>query len=204
MCDPATFDLQASVPAGWSGTLSASSIVLAPGAQGQRLLTVRSALGAPDGDGTIAVTASDGTESAHGGAASAVYAVDGTAPTPPSGLSATIRKKTQVDLLWIASSDGGAGVATYRVLRNGALVATTSSTSWLDRGTTTGQTYDYSVTAVDGAGNESGPSNTVRVTIGGSTGGTGSKEVCTDGLDNDSDGKIDCSDSDCSRHRSCR
>ena len=204
MCDASTFDLSTSVPAGWSGTLSSSSVVLAPGAQGQRTLTVRSALGAPDGDGAIAVTAGDGTESAHAGAASAVYAVDGTAPSSPAGLTATIRRKSQVDLLWIASSDGGSGVATYRVLRNGALLATTSSTSWLDRGTTTGQTYDYSIVAVDGAGNGSAPSNTARVTIGSSTSGTGTKEVCTDGLDNDADGKIDCSDSDCSRNRSCR
>ena len=202
VCDPSTFDLSASVPAGWSGTLSGAALVLAPGAQGQRTLTVRSAATAADGDGAVGVAVNDASESTHGGSGSAIYAVDGTAPSAPASLAATIRRKTQVDLLWIAAQDGGSGVATYRVFRNGTLLATTSSTSWLDRGTTSGQSYDYLVTALDGAGNESGPSNTVRVTIGSST--SGSKEICTDGLDNDADGRIDCSDSDCSRSRSCR
>jgi len=202
VCEPSAFDLSASVPTGWSGTLSGASLVLAPGEQGQRTLTARSALEATDGDGSIEVAAHDASESTHGGSGSAIYAVDGTAPSAPTSLAAAIRRKTDVELLWIAAQDDGSGVASYRVLRNGSLVATTSSTTWIDRDTTSSQTYDYLVAALDGVGNESGPSNTARVTIGGTRGG--SKEICTDGLDNDADGRIDCADSDCARSRNCR
>lgn len=40
---------------------------------------------------------------------------------------------------------------------------------------------------------------------GGSTGGVeGKGNTCSDGLDNDGDGQVDCSDSDCSRNKQCR
>jgi fibronectin type 3 domain-containing protein len=183
----------------FSATLSGTSLVLAAGAQGQRTVTVRSPIAISDGDSSIGLTVADPAAGAHGGSGAAVYAVDATPPSTPSSLTATKRGKTQIDLLWIGSQDNGSGVGSYRVFRNGALLATTATTSYSDRSSTSG-TYTYVVRAVDLAGNESGSSNTA--TVGSTT--SGAKEICTDGLDNDLDGRIDCSDSDCARARNCR
>jgi fibronectin type 3 domain-containing protein len=76
-----------------------------------------------------------------------------------------------VDLNWDAGT--GSGVVGYNVYRlsvsggpyskiNSALDA---STTYTDNTVTSGQTYYYVTTAVDGSGNESGYSNQVRAVI---------------------------------------
>ncbi len=63
-----------------------------------------------------------------------------------------------------ASSDDVA-VAGYRVTRNGTVLpGTVAGTAFADQGLAAG-TYTYSVTAFDGAGNVSGPSNSASVTV---------------------------------------
>lgn len=91
---------------------------------------------------------------------------DSTAPTAPADLTATGGTR-MVSLSWSASEDtGGSGVATYRVHRKASLsgsfkvIAETSTTSYTDKRVKKGKTYWYQITAVDGAGNESLPSNT--------------------------------------------
>jgi chitodextrinase len=83
-------------------------------------------------------------------------------PSAPPGLSANAGD-TQVSLAWGASSDSG-GVAGYEVFRNGAQIAKTSATGFVDQGLTDGVSYSYYVTAYDTAGNASSPSNSVSAT----------------------------------------
>jgi chitodextrinase len=92
---------------------------------------------------------------------------DSTAPSAPAGLSSTSHDETTVALEWDASTDsGGSGVTEYIVYVDGSedhrLDAETTATtvSGLSPGTMT----EFAVTATDGAGNESPPSNAVSVT----------------------------------------
>ena len=91
------------------------------------------------------------------------------APTPPSApanLAASTSGSGQVNLSWTASIPGAAPVSGYQVSRNGAVIATTSgaAVTYTDATASPGVTYNYAVSAVDTAGNVSGPSNTVSVT----------------------------------------
>jgi fibronectin type 3 domain-containing protein len=82
---------------------------------------------------------------------------DVSAPTVPTGLAATARFGTHVHLEWNASSDD-TGVVSYRVRRDGGLVATVPGTAYDDFTTAVATAYAYTVTAVDGAGRESAAS----------------------------------------------
>ncbi len=77
-------------------------------------------------------------------------APDVTAPTVPTGLAAT-PAATEVALTWNAATDSGSGVAGYRVFRDGVEIATTAATSYTDIGLAYDTSYDYTVTAYDGA-----------------------------------------------------
>jgi hypothetical protein len=88
---------------------------------------------------------------------------DTTAPIAPGGLTASLAGST-ANLGWTASTDG-VGVAGYRVSRNGAALAgMVAGTTFADSGLAVG-TYTYTVSAVDAAGNVSGPSNSASVTV---------------------------------------
>jgi fibronectin type 3 domain-containing protein/lysophospholipase L1-like esterase len=93
---------------------------------------------------------------------------DTTAPTAPFGLKAA-SAKAKINLSWSGSTDaGGSGLAGYIVWRSTAgasgpftAVATTASTSYSDTTVASKASYWYQVTAFDGAGNQSQPSNVV-------------------------------------------
>ena len=88
---------------------------------------------------------------------------DTTAPTPPTGLTATLTGDSAT-LRWGASSDN-VGVVGYRIARNGAtLPGTVGGTTFTDPGLPAG-TFSYTVVAVDAAGNVSGASNSASVTV---------------------------------------
>ena len=84
-------------------------------------------------------------------------------PSPPTNLTATPLSATRLNLAWTASTDNGT-VADYKVTRDGAQIATTTSNSYSDNGLAPDTTHTYSVQAVDAAGNISNPSNTLVVT----------------------------------------
>jgi hypothetical protein len=99
------------------------------------------------------------------GALLATGAVDLDPPAPPTGLQVTGEGSAQVSLSWNAPS----GAAAYNVYRspvtgggflkaNGAPL---TGTSFTDTGLRNARTYYYVVRALDGPGNESGPSNEV-------------------------------------------
>jgi hypothetical protein len=92
---------------------------------------------------------------------------DRTPPTQPTNLSITGKTARSVSLTWQPSTDNS-GSFFYRVRCNVGLVATVPQTqtafTWTSN-LTAGQTYSFSVYAVDSAGNNSKSSNTVTVTL---------------------------------------
>ena len=87
---------------------------------------------------------------------------DTTKPSAPGNLQAT-GGIAKVDLTWQTSTDD-VGVTGYRVLRNGAPVATIGVASSYQDHPAPG-TYSYTVRAVDAAGNLSDDSNTANATV---------------------------------------
>ncbi|MGH7158349.1 MAG: fibronectin type III domain-containing protein [Candidatus Saccharimonadales bacterium] len=79
---------------------------------------------------------------------------DTEAPSVPTGLQAATQSSSQIDLSWTASTDN-IGVSGYKVYRDGVQVATASGTSYQDTGLTPETAYSYTVSAHDGAGNNS-------------------------------------------------
>ncbi|MDQ8198908.1 carbohydrate binding domain-containing protein [Pelagicoccus enzymogenes] len=81
-------------------------------------------------------------------------------PTVPLNVQASGSSTSQIAVSWDASSDDGT-VVEYRVLRDGALVGTVSTTSFTDSGLSAGTSYGYQVQAIDNEGVSSGLSSTV-------------------------------------------
>lgn len=97
---------------------------------------------------------------------------DTQSPTAPTLLS-TGQTDTTVDLSWTGATDDTA-VTAYKIYKDGTLEATLGSVSTYQvTGLTAGTTYNFTVTALDAAGNESPVSNAVSVTTNGSSGGGG-------------------------------
>ncbi len=92
-------------------------------------------------------------------------APDSVAPSVPSGLSGTASNSSTINLSWTASSDtGGAGLAGYRIYRDGIEIGTSSTMTYTDTGLLPVTTYSYTVAAYDAAGNVSAQSAIANVT----------------------------------------
>ena len=179
-CPASVFTLSAAVPAGWTSTLSPTSLSLAPSTSGQTVLTVASPPGTPPGIYISTFKVNQAAQMSIEASATATYTVqpepDATSPSAPSSLTAILnQKQKQIQLSWKPSSDN-LGVAGYRVSRDGVIVGTSSTTSWNDSAYSAGVTYTYSVIAYDSAGNVSPPSNSAQVTVSGGAGGGGGKK----------------------------
>jgi hypothetical protein len=74
-------------------------------------------------------------------------------PSTPTNLQAGVAG-AQAALTWAPSTDN-AGVAGYRIYRNGTAIGTTTSTSYTATGLTSGTSYSFSVAAYDATGNSS-------------------------------------------------
>jgi Zn-dependent metalloprotease/chitodextrinase len=93
---------------------------------------------------------------------------DTQAPSTPTGLTASNITGTSVTLSWVAATDN-IGVTAYNIY-NGTTVATSvAATTANITGLTPNTAYQFSVKAIDAAGNVSGASNTVNITT---TGGS--------------------------------
>ena len=95
---------------------------------------------------------------------------DTTPPGAPSNLSPASVSSTTVSLSWLDATDN-AGVAKYRVFRNGVNVATATATDFTDAGLTPSTAYTYAVKAVDTSGNV-GPAASLTVTTPAASTGT--------------------------------
>jgi chitodextrinase len=105
------------------------------------------------------VTAYDAAGNESGPSAQVCVTTEDTIPpSVPGNLTASAVSDSQIDLSWSASTDN-VGVALYRIYRDGTLTDSTSSTTYSDGDLDSGTEYCYTVTAVDGAGNESVQSN---------------------------------------------
>lgn len=167
-CPTTSFGLNRVLPSGWTGTLSPTSLSLAPGASATSKLTVKAPSGALNAVYAIkAGTKIVGSHAASQATASAEVNVGGgggsdtTPPTTPANLAGSI-VSGKIVLSWSASTDAGSGLANYTVYRNGAVFATTTSNSlskFVGRGTAS-----YYVVATDKVGNVSAASNLISVT----------------------------------------
>ena len=83
---------------------------------------------------------------------------DTEAPTIPQNLNAVAASSTQIDLSWTASTDNIA-VTGYRIYRGGAVLTTTTQTSYSDTSLSASTAYTYNVTAYDAAANQSAQSS---------------------------------------------
>ena len=168
-CAASTFSLGRTLPSGWSGTISPGSITLNAGQTGQATLSVTSATASAPATYALSVVASDAADPSRNRSAAASYVVQAPAsgdtqpPTPPMGLSASLKGKS-VKLSWRPATDN-VGVSGYSVWRDGTRIGQVTGTSYTDNAITSGATHTYSVKAVDGAGNTSPSSNQVTLTV---------------------------------------
>ncbi len=114
-----------------------------------------------------------GTEPGGGGGGSG----DTTAPSAPTNLQVMGTTSTSVSLSWTASTDD-TGVTGYEVFRGSTQVGTPTATSFTDTGLTPSAQYDYTVKALDAAGNVSAASSVVTATT---SAGTVNTNVNIDG-----------------------
>jgi fibronectin type 3 domain-containing protein len=109
--------------------------------------------GAPDGSHSYTVVAEDGAGNRAAPSAAKVVVVDSLPPTTPAApQAASADTSTAPALSWSPSTDAGTGVAGYRVLRDGAVVATTTATSFTDSTAALGS-HGYAIVAFDRVGN---------------------------------------------------
>jgi chitodextrinase len=74
--------------------------------------------------------------------------------TAPTNLAVASKGSAFITLSWTAASIGG-GTPSYRVYRDGALIATVTATHFSDWGLSAGTAYSYTVRTLNGAGQES-------------------------------------------------
>jgi chitodextrinase len=90
--------------------------------------------------------------------AASVTTPEAVPPNAPPSLSAHAPKPGRVELAWEPASDN-VGVVRYEILRDGAVVGSTTGTTWVEDGLYDGVTYSYGVVAVDAAGNHGAAAN---------------------------------------------
>ena len=121
---------------------------------------------APDGSHSYTVVAQDWAGNRAAASKPKVVVVDATPPsTPPAPTAASTDTTASPSFTWPASTDAGTGVAGYRVLRDGTVIATVTATSYTDTGATTSGSHDYSLIAFDKLGNASPASPTTTVQV---------------------------------------
>lgn len=85
-------------------------------------------------------------------------------PSTPSSFAADLNASDDAVLSWGESTDN-VGVSHYRIFRNGGTLLDVGTTSYTDTSVVAGQTYRYSVAAVDAANNVSTPTGEEIVAI---------------------------------------
>lgn len=96
-------------------------------------------------------------------ASATTLAPDTAPPTVPTSLTATAQSSTSILLTWEPSTDN-IGVTGYRVYRGGVLAGSTTVTNFTSTGLNSETEYTYTVSAVDGGGNESAQSGAASAT----------------------------------------
>lgn len=177
-----------SIPAGLAATLNGNQVTLNWGAStdnvgvtgyqvfdASTLVTtvtspVHSFTGVPGQNFNCTVKAFDAANNFSGASNAAVFTIppveppaDTTAPTQPTGLNASLNG-TLISLVWNAATDN-IGVTGYQIFNTGSLLGAATATAYSLTGTV-GQTYDFTVKALDAANNISVVSNAATLTVG--------------------------------------
>ena len=107
-----------------------------------------------------------------GGAVTGALTINSTSPTnPTSTVSLSGTGSHVVNLAWQAPSNSPLAVAGYDIYRSTGssnsyqLLSSSAPTSYVDSSVQSGTAYSYYVTTVDSSGAQSGPSNSVTVTV---------------------------------------
>lgn len=97
---------------------------------------------------------------------SVISIIDNSPPSAPGNLFGALTASIQPYLTWKASSDNSA-VSGYKIYRDNQLLDSISSATlnYTDAGASVGQTYSYSISSIDAAGNESIKSNPISVNV---------------------------------------
>ncbi|MDO5969786.1 fibronectin type III domain-containing protein [Flavivirga aquimarina] len=117
-------------------------------------------------DGEVAYVLFGGDMSANLSDIDAAFEISSFDTQPPTAptLSSTFQTSTTVDLSWTAATDNIA-VTGYKIYKDGVLEATLGNIlTYQVTGLTAATSYDFTVTALDIAGNESVVSNTMTIT----------------------------------------
>jgi thermitase len=85
-------------------------------------------------------------------------------PSTPTNLSVTSVGSNNISLAWTASTDDNTGVASYDIFENNTKISSVAGVTYTRTGLTPTTVYNYTVKAVDGAGNVSNASNLVTAT----------------------------------------
>jgi hypothetical protein len=164
-CAAATFDLTDVVPAGWTGSFTATSLTLSPGATGSTTLQVTSAASAANGSYPFTATASNRAATSYTATASATYVVSNPVCTlanptvtlsPPQGAPVPAGTPVSYTMSVTSNNSGACPAATFDLTDTVPLgwnaVLGTSSLS-IASGATASTTLlvTSSVTAVDGS-----------------------------------------------------
>ena len=105
---------------------------------------------------TVSAVDANGNESARCSNVNGTT-IDITAPSVPANLAAVAVSGSQIDLTWDASTDN-VGVDHYRVFKDGVFLATNADLSYSAVGLDDATEYEFTVSAVDAADNESAES----------------------------------------------
>jgi hypothetical protein len=141
-CASTAFTVAGSVPSGWTGTLGASSITLAPGASTSTTLAVTSAGSATAGSYGVGTGISSAVGSAHTASASSTYVVAAASftETVSSNKSAYVGGETvtlTARVLKNAAAASGATVAFRVTAPNGRITLVTAATNSTGNATAT-------------------------------------------------------------------
>ena len=152
-CSSANFNLAASVPSGWSGTLSSSMLTLTPGTSGSVTLQVTSPAGTADGLYSVGVSATNAAAPSYTGSALATYVIGSTTLSLSINTNQSIYSPQQTVYVTVTLFSGGVpvsgtGVNVNITKSNGSVVSLSGTT-----GSNGKVTVKYRLKRQDPAGN---------------------------------------------------
>jgi hypothetical protein len=166
-CGTSTIALSQTLPGGFSGSLGASSIALAPGASTNVAWSVASSASLPAGTYTLNATASDSVSGSAASASATDTLTGSTDTTPPSVTITSPASNTSIGSKVVglaASASDASGIRSVEFYVDGKLIATDTAApyaaTWNPRKAAAGS-HTVLVRAVDNAGNAATQSITV-------------------------------------------
>ena len=131
-CSATNFNLQSTVPAGWTAAYSAPVLNLGSGGSGTSILTVTSPVGTADGSYNVGATATNGSNQGSFGTASATHLIvsrlNATVSADAQSYTRSQRATMTANVTALGSAVSGAGVTFTLTKPNGTLAALTTTT----------------------------------------------------------------------------